>query len=538
MDHAPRTSIACPEEEEVEDTGPGFRDIVLERIRHIENKIGEEKLKYKSVDKDLLQESIRLRSVMNTGRKYHAHRGGNMIGNGPGGVVPRFAPPARDPFVDRLFSANPPLKPGVKFPLPASVVVIQPRRSARKISSAASDAKAAEVAKISSAASDAKAASETNAKHRSLILRKAGAVEVGGVLLSPENFRYFKGPNHVKYLVNVHGICFDPFTNRWAARLIFAEYPGVYSRYEGIVELGPDFEPVISLHRLNLDLHSWWLLEDKTVPAVTVVAQPGETATFPRPKGVYKPSDSVVVLHRVGGPARGYVHSWYKTDKDEVFYHVFIVTEDQVDPSLWKGVYKEEELGPAPITWKAIRTADVWWIRHSQYYIEHMRPQYLYWPEPEQGWQPGHLVSVPFDSNNTRQLARVVYCYTNEGRKRIVVVFPVIEGMPVTHEEAIREDYPADYLLGPHIHWTLDLYRFHEKLKRKTRRDDDEASPKSKAPRLSPAESPDALGIPLLELSPPDALSIPPLELSPPDVQQPDEEVDVSSYLKTDMDTA
>ena len=254
-------------------------------------------------------------------------------------------------------------------------------------------------------------------------------------------------------------------------------------------------------------------------------------------------------------PIRGYVHSWYKTEKAQVYYHVFIVTEDQIDPSLWKGVYREDEIAPAPITWRAINTADAWWIKHALYYIDNMRSEFLYWPEPEGGWQPGHLVSVPFDSDNTRQLARVVDCWNNEGRKRITVEFPVVDGRPETLEEAVREDYPADYISGPHIHWTLPLYKFHQKsLKRKLEPVPDDAAATSKAPRLTPKESPlvESLGLPPLELPPqllqapeapeaPDAPEAPELDVSVFTPEAPDApdapELDVSVFLKTDMDT-
>lgn len=318
-------------------------------------------------------------------------------------------------------------------------------------------------------------------------LVRKGDVCVNGKLYQAHTFKTLKGPNAEEFLVHIVGSCFNPSTVGWRGLVFFTGHGGKYAGFDCDVERDSRFKPVKSLEGYDMEAICWWLKPGFSVPAASIERVPGESEFYPASE-VYQPMDSVMIPKRDGSglSTRGCVHSSYKRQDGKRIYHIYTVTPpapvpEDADPnfppracypSTCMGVYTEDEVLPPLIKFKELDQRKVWWNANRLFYEGSytFKDDFLYWPAPEGGWKPGHLVSVPDEHRPhyflPRSPARVEYVFEqDDGRVRMRVVYPKLGEFPSSVEHPFFEELPVEgYVKGLPISWTNpDRYEFHPK---------------------------------------------------------------------------
>ncbi len=380
-------------------------------------------------------------------------------------------------------------------------------------------------------------------------LVRKGDVCVNGRLYQAHTFKTLQGPNTEQYLVHVVGSCFNPSTLAWRGLVLFAGHVGKYAGFDCDVERDSRFKPVKSLEGYDMEVLAWWVKPGFSVPAASTERVPGESEFYPA-SDVYEPGDSVMIPKRDGSGIlkRGCIHSSYVKPDGKRVYHIYAVTgpdllPDGGDvnfpprscyPSTCMGVYTEDEVLPPLIPFRRLDMRKVWWNANwTQYEVNYaLKQDFLYWPAPEGGWKPGHLVSVPDEFRPhmflPRSPVRVEQVYTqDDGRVRMTVVYPKLGEMAASLLHPFYEDLPADEILGLPVRWTQpDRYEFHSKNKgvKRARVSDDSGMPAT--PAITPR-----IRTPNLAESPPD------LDLPRPAIRaRTTAECDVSVFFRNDME--
>jgi hypothetical protein len=367
--------------------------------------------------------------------------------------------------------------------------------------------------------------------------QREGDVRVNGRLYQAHTFKTLQGPNAEEFLVYVAGSCFNPSTVSWRGLVFFTGHAGTYAGFDCDVERDSRFKTVESLDGHDMEAICWWVKPGFSVPSASIERVPGESEYYPASK-VYEAMDSVMIPKRDGSglSTRGCVHSSYKRPDGKRVYHIYTVTPPEsvpeyanpdsppraCYPSTCMGVYTEDEVLPPLIKFKKLDPAKVWWNANWQHYEESevFKQDFLYWPAPEGGWKPGHLVSVPDEyrphSFLPRSPARVEeYVSTKDGGGvRVSVVYPKIGEFPSSMENPFFEHLPVKDLLGLPVSWrNPDRYEFHSRM----------PSTPVIAPRIR---------TPSLAESPPPELDLP----RPAKRARTTMECDISAFFRTDME--